>query len=106
MNKIALALLSVFGGLFFANALTAGEVLEDVVERRFPLDPSGTFSLRARSTSAKRSSRLSVLALARISPCGPATKLEPQNWMPRPPAGAASNPVRLHASSGKPFATA
>jgi hypothetical protein len=48
MNKIALAVLSVFGGgLFFANAVTAGEVLEDVVERRFPLDPSGTFSLRA-----------------------------------------------------------
>ena len=46
MNKIALAVLSVVGGLFFANASTAGEVLEDVVERRFPLDPSGTFSLR------------------------------------------------------------
>src|SRR5437870_5307617 len=27
--------------------LRAGEVLEDVVEKRFPLDPSGTFSLRA-----------------------------------------------------------
>jgi hypothetical protein len=47
LTKVALALLSVFGGLFFANALIAGEVLEDVVERRFPLDPSGTFSLRA-----------------------------------------------------------
>ncbi len=47
MNKIALAVLSVFGGLLFANGVTAGEVLEDVVERRFPLDPSGTFSLRA-----------------------------------------------------------
>ena len=46
-NKIALRLLSVFGGLFFANAVIAGEVLEDVVERRFPIDPSGTFSLRA-----------------------------------------------------------
>src|SRR5437868_8498243 len=46
MNKIALTVLSVVGGLFFANASTAGEVLEDVVERRFPLDPSGTFSLR------------------------------------------------------------
>src|SRR6266480_7914818 len=47
MNKLALAALLVFGGLFFANGVTAGEVLEDVVERRFPLDPSGTFSLRA-----------------------------------------------------------
>ena len=47
MNKIAPAVLSVFGGLFFVNAVTAGEVLEDVVERSFPLDPSGTFSLRA-----------------------------------------------------------
>ena len=47
MNKIALAVLSVFGGVLFANGVTAGEVLEDVVERRFPLDPSGTFSLRA-----------------------------------------------------------
>ena len=47
MNKIALAGLSVFWGLFFANGVTAGEVLQDVVERRFPLDPTGTFSLRA-----------------------------------------------------------
>jgi hypothetical protein len=47
MNKIALAVLSVFGGVLFANGVTAGEVLEDVVERRLPLDPSGTFSLRA-----------------------------------------------------------
>jgi hypothetical protein len=47
MNKIALAVLSVFGGLFFANRVTAGEILQDVVERRFPLDPTGTFSLRA-----------------------------------------------------------
>src|SRR6267143_3537260 len=47
MHKIALAVLSVFGGLLFAKGITAGEVLEDVVERRFPLDPSGTFSLRA-----------------------------------------------------------
>ena len=47
MNKIAPAVLSVFGGLIFVNAVTAGEVLEDVVERSFPLDPSGTFSLRA-----------------------------------------------------------
>src|SRR5438105_3719633 len=47
MNKIALGVLSVVGGLLFANGATAGEILEDVVERRFPLDPSGTFSLRA-----------------------------------------------------------
>ena len=47
MNKIALAVLSVFGGLLFAKEVSAGEVLEDVVERRFPFDPSGTFSLRA-----------------------------------------------------------
>jgi len=47
MNKIALAVISLFGGLIFAKEVSAGEVLEDVVERRFPLDPSGTFSLRA-----------------------------------------------------------
>ena len=47
MNKIALAVISLFGGLLFAKEVSAGEVLEDVVERRFPLDSSGTFSLRA-----------------------------------------------------------
>src|SRR4029077_8237269 len=47
MNKIALAVISLFGGLLFAKEVSAGEVLEDVVERRFPLDPSGSFSLRA-----------------------------------------------------------
>jgi hypothetical protein len=47
MNKIALGALSLIGGLLFANGIVAGEVLEDVVERRFPLDPTGTFSLRA-----------------------------------------------------------
>jgi hypothetical protein len=47
MNKITLAVISLFGGLLFAKEGSAGEVLEDVVERRFPLDPSGTFSLRA-----------------------------------------------------------
>src|SRR4029077_5635256 len=47
MNKIALAVISLFGGLLLAKEVSAGEVLEDVVERRFPLDPSGTFSLRA-----------------------------------------------------------
>ena len=30
-----------------ASSLSAGELLEDVVEKSFPLDPSGTFSLRA-----------------------------------------------------------
>jgi len=44
MNKIlTLALVSAF----VAGSLPAGEVLEDVVEKSFPLDPSGTFSLRA-----------------------------------------------------------
>jgi hypothetical protein len=47
MNKIALGALSLFGVLLFANGIIAGGVLEDVVERRFPLDPTGTFSLRA-----------------------------------------------------------
>src|SRR5438045_9719978 len=47
VNNIALTVISVFGGLLFAKEGSAGEVLEDVVERRFPLDPSGTFSLRA-----------------------------------------------------------
>ena len=36
-----------FVGAFVAGSLPAGEVLEDVVEKTFPLDPSGTFSLRA-----------------------------------------------------------
>src|SRR5207245_8429231 len=47
MNKTALVVMSLFGGLLFAKEGSAGEVLEDVVERRFPLDRSGTFSLRA-----------------------------------------------------------
>src|SRR5207249_5895687 len=47
MNKIALTVLSAFLTSLLASSLPAGEVLEDVVERRFPLDPSGTFSLRA-----------------------------------------------------------
>src|SRR5438067_11577131 len=45
MNKIVMII--AFAGLLIASSLPAGEVLEDVVERRFPLDPSGTFSLRA-----------------------------------------------------------
>src|SRR6266702_955563 len=47
MNKIALTITFAVVSSLVANALPAGEVLEDVVERRFPLDPSGTFSLRA-----------------------------------------------------------
>src|SRR5207237_4843135 len=47
MNKIALTVLSAFAGAIFANSIGAGEVLEDVVERSFPLDREGTFSLRA-----------------------------------------------------------
>jgi hypothetical protein len=38
-----------------ASSLPAGEVLEDVVEKSFPLDPSGTFSLRAIDGSLKSS---------------------------------------------------
>src|SRR3989440_13020063 len=45
MNKIALTI--AFVSSLVASSLPAGEVLEDVVEKRFPLDPSGTFSLRA-----------------------------------------------------------
>jgi hypothetical protein len=47
LHKIALATTVLFLGSLIASSLRAGEVLEDVVERRFPLDPSGTFSLRA-----------------------------------------------------------
>src|SRR5213082_4263729 len=47
MNKIALTITFAVVSSLVANSLPAGEVLEDVVERRFPLDPSGTFSLRA-----------------------------------------------------------
>jgi len=56
MNKIALAVISLFGGLLFAKEVSAGEVLEDVVERRFPLDPLGTFSLRAIDAGRLKSS--------------------------------------------------
>ena len=42
----AIVIIAVAGSLF-PGSLPAGEVLEDVVEKRFPLDPSGTFSLRA-----------------------------------------------------------
>ena len=44
MNKI---LTVAFISAFVAASMPAGEVLEDVVEKTFPLDPSGTFSLRA-----------------------------------------------------------
>ncbi|PYK66387.1 MAG: hypothetical protein DME45_12675, partial [Verrucomicrobia bacterium] len=44
MNRI---LAFAFIGAFVTGSLPAGEVLEDVVEKSFPLDPSGTFSLRA-----------------------------------------------------------
>src|SRR5256886_16389431 len=47
MNKIALSIAIAFVSSLVASSVPAGEVLEDVVERRFPLDPSGTFSLRA-----------------------------------------------------------
>src|SRR5207237_7076116 len=47
MNKIVLTVAIAFFNSLVAKSLPAGEVLEDVVERRFPLDPSGTFSLRA-----------------------------------------------------------
>src|SRR5437870_5965965 len=47
MNKIALSIAMAFVSSLVAKSVPAGEVLEDVVERRFPLDPSGTFSLRA-----------------------------------------------------------
>ena len=36
-----------FIGAFVTGSISAGEVLEDVVEKTFPLDPSGTLSLRA-----------------------------------------------------------
>jgi hypothetical protein len=47
LRKIALTTTVLFLGSLIASSLRAGEVLEDVVEKRFPLDPSGTFSLRA-----------------------------------------------------------
>jgi hypothetical protein len=47
MNNIALTVAFVFASSFAANSLPGGEVLEDVVEKSFPLDPSGTFSLRS-----------------------------------------------------------
>jgi hypothetical protein len=47
MNRLALTIAFAFISSLVASSVPAGEVLEDVVERRFPLDPSGTFSLRA-----------------------------------------------------------
>jgi hypothetical protein len=47
MNKITLTIAFTFVSSLVASPVPAGEVLEDAVERRFPLDPSGTFSLRA-----------------------------------------------------------
>jgi hypothetical protein len=44
VNKI---LAFAFISAFVAASMPAGEVLQDVVEKTFPLDPSGTFSLRA-----------------------------------------------------------
>jgi len=44
MNKI---LTFAFVGAFVTGSISAGEVLEDVVEKTFPLDPSGTLSLRS-----------------------------------------------------------
>src|SRR4029077_16011838 len=43
---IAVPTLALGIGLLFAQEVSAGEVLEDVVESRFPLDTSGTISLR------------------------------------------------------------
>ena len=47
LRMLALTTTVLFLGSLIASSLRAGEVLEDVIERRFPLDPSGTFSLRA-----------------------------------------------------------
>ncbi|PYK79285.1 MAG: hypothetical protein DME37_08885, partial [Verrucomicrobia bacterium] len=44
--RFGLTVIFSLGLLSLTSSLSAGEVLEDVVERRFPLDPSGTFSLR------------------------------------------------------------
>src|SRR5690349_13205669 len=45
--RFGLTVIFSLGLLSLTSSVSAGEVLEDVVERRFPLDPSGTFSLRA-----------------------------------------------------------
>ena len=45
--RFGLTVIFSLGLLSLTSSLSAGEVLEDVVERRFPLDPAGTFSLRA-----------------------------------------------------------
>src|SRR5437868_493424 len=47
MNRIVLTIALACASPLIVSSVPAGEVLEDVVERRFPLDPSGTFSLRA-----------------------------------------------------------
>jgi hypothetical protein len=47
MNKIALTIGFAFIAALVTGSLPAGEVLEDIVEKSFPLDPSGSFSLRA-----------------------------------------------------------
>ena len=45
--KFGLTVIFSLGLLSLTHSLNGGEVLEDVVERRFPIDPAGTFSLRA-----------------------------------------------------------
>ncbi len=65
-----------------------------------------TVSLRCMSISTTSNSRWSVAACARNSPCGPATKLDPQNWTPRAPdvvesVGAASKPIAIAGKQGQ-----
>mgnify|MGYP001667052508 CR=1 FL=1 len=66
-----------------------------------------TFSERSKSISTTMFSSASRLARANISPCGPTTKLLPQNCMPRVcPDGSGSSPTRFTAMTGRPLATA
>ena len=66
-----------------------------------------TFSERVKSISTTSHHSLSSGAAASISPCGPQTKLCPQNCMPLVcPEGSGSCPTRLTATTGSPLATA
>src|SRR5437667_3765038 len=45
--RFGLTVICSLGLLSLTSSLSAGDVLEELVDRRFPLDPAGTFSLRA-----------------------------------------------------------
>jgi len=88
------------------GALPADLLAHLVAARVAPVAGIAVTHLISGGAGMSRGSLRSFDAWPRNSPWGPATKLEPQNCKPRPPSGAASVPIRLHASRGTPLATA